>query len=201
MKTKTKAFIVAFSMLSIFALMMCGIFAVKNFEVKSGGTIEFIAPGISATISSANLSGMTKKATSGQMSEFSITKDMSESQITELDGYKSWSNISLLFDVGLMVFGLALEVEEILDLLSHGGHDGGVEKRIETAEQESTDNNGDQNLDTGIDVAFGADVVDCTLSTDSEHVALFGNLVKYFFIVNTSYFLLILIWILLFGSA
>jgi hypothetical protein len=78
-------------------------------------------------------------------------------------------------------YGLALEVEEILDLLSHGGHDGGVEESVQTAEQESTDHDGDQNLDTGIDVTFGTDVVDGTLSTDGEHVALFGNLVKKLF--------------------
>jgi len=77
-----------------------------------------------------------------------------------------------------MDYGLALEVEEILDLLSHGGHDGGVEECIETGKQESTDNNGDQNLDTGIDVTFGTDVVDGTLSADCEIVALFGDLVK-----------------------
>ena len=51
-------------------------------------------------------------------------------------------------------YRLALEVEEILDLLSHSGHDGGVEESIQTAEQESTDHDGDQNLDAGIDVTL-----------------------------------------------
>ena len=78
-------------------------------------------------------------------------------------------------------YRLALEVEEIFDLLSHGGHDGGIEESVQTAEQESTDHDGDQNLDAGIDVTFGTDVVDGTLSTDGEHVALFGNLVKKLF--------------------
>jgi len=72
----------------------------------------------------------------------------------------------------------ALEVEKILDLLSHGGHDGGVEECVEAAEQESADNHGDEDLNAGIDVAFGTDVVDGTLSADCEIVALFGDLVK-----------------------
>lgn len=37
----------------------------------------------------------------------------------------------------------ALVIEELLDLLSHGGHDGGVEERIETCEQECADDDGD----------------------------------------------------------
>ena len=65
-----------------------------------------------------------------------------------------------------MDYGLALEVEEILDLLSHGGHDGGVEERIETCEQECADDDCDEDLDAGIDVAFGLHVLDCGLGTD-----------------------------------
>jgi len=60
----------------------------------------------------------------------------------------------------------ALEVEKILDLLSHGGHDGGVEECVEAAEQESADNHGDEDLNAGIDVAFCLYVFDCGLGTD-----------------------------------
>ena len=84
----------------------------------------------------------------------------------------------------LLFYRLALEVEEFLDLLRYGGHNGGVEERIETGKQECTDNNGDQNLDTGIDVTFGTDVVDGTLSANCERVALFGDLVKKLFHLN-----------------
>lgn len=67
----------------------------------------------------------------------------------------------------------ALVNEELLNLLSHSGHDGGVEERIETCEQESTDDNGDEDLDAGIDVAFGLHVLDCGLGADGH----FGCLV------------------------
>ena len=60
----------------------------------------------------------------------------------------------------------ALEVEELLNLLSHGRHDGGVEERIETCEQECADNDGDEDLDAGVDVAFSLYVFDCGLGTN-----------------------------------
>jgi len=67
-----------------------------------------------------------------------------------------------------MDYGLALEVEQLLDLLSHGGHDGGVEERIETCEQECADDNGDEDLDAGVDVAFSSYVLDCGLGTNGH---------------------------------
>ena len=65
-----------------------------------------------------------------------------------------------------MDYGLALEIEEILDLLSHGRHNRGIEESVQAAEQESTDHDGDQNLDAGIDVTFGLHVLDCGLGAD-----------------------------------
>ena len=67
----------------------------------------------------------------------------------------------------------ALVIEELLDLLSHSGHDGGVEERIETCEQECADDNGDEDLNAGIDVAFSLHVLDCGLGADCH----FGCLV------------------------
>ena len=67
----------------------------------------------------------------------------------------------------------ALVIEELLDLLSHSGHDGGVEERIETCEQECADDDGDEDLNAGIDVAFSSYVLDCGLGTDGH----FGCLV------------------------
>ena len=66
----------------------------------------------------------------------------------------------------------ALEVEELLDLLRYGGHDGGVEERIETCEQESTDDNGDEDLNAGVDVAFSSYVLDCGLGADCHFSCL-----------------------------
>ena len=62
-----------------------------------GGKIKFIAPGIDATISSATLTGMSKEDGSGQMNSFTVVPTMTESEITALDGYKSWSGLKLLF--------------------------------------------------------------------------------------------------------
>ena len=60
----------------------------------------------------------------------------------------------------------ALVIEELLDLLSHSGHDGRVEERIETCEQECADDDCDEDLDAGVDVAFSSYVLDCGLGTD-----------------------------------
>ena len=63
----------------------------------------------------------------------------------------------------------ALEVEEIGDLLSHGGHDSGVEERVETGKQECADDDCDKDLDAGIDVACGLHVLDCGLGADGQY--------------------------------
>ena len=52
----------------------------------------------------------------------------------------------ICFCVFLICFGLACEVEEFGDLVRYRGHDGGVEERVKTAEEESTDDNGNENL-------------------------------------------------------
>ena len=67
----------------------------------------------------------------------------------------------------------ALIIEELRDLRGHGGHDSGVEKRVETGEQECADDDCDQDLDAGIDVTFSLHVFDCALSADCH----FGCLV------------------------
>ena len=69
----------------------------------------------------------------------------------------------------------ALEVEEPLDLLSHGGHDGGVEERVETGEQECADDDCDEDLDAGVDVAFSLYVLDSGLCTDCHFGCLVLN--------------------------
>ena len=98
MKNKLKLICYCFAMLCVGAMCVFGVYAVSNFSLVSGGTIKFIAPGIDATISNATLVGLTPKDGSGQMSTFTITPDMTTTQIEALAGYKTWSGIHLLFD-------------------------------------------------------------------------------------------------------
>ena len=70
------------------------------------------------------------------------------------------------------VGGLAGEVEQLFDALGDGGHDGVVEQGVQTGQQQSTDDNGDQNLNAGIDVAFGLDVGNGHNGTGGQGVAL-----------------------------
>ena len=61
MKQKTKLLIFVSSFCLVIATCLLSVFAVKNFNVNMTGEIEFIAPGIEATISAATLSGVSKK--------------------------------------------------------------------------------------------------------------------------------------------
>ena len=98
MKKQTKVLLLSIALCMIVALGVFCVFAVKNFSLVSGGKIEFVAPGVNATISNATLTGISKKTGSGEMSEFTVTSAMTVEQIEALDGYKSWSGIKLLFD-------------------------------------------------------------------------------------------------------
>ena len=80
-----------------------------------------------------------------------------------------------------MVFGLAREVEELGDLGSHGGHDGGVEQCVETGEQERTDNDRNKDLYAGIDVAFAANVGDGGLGGYRDGIDLVRDGIKELF--------------------
>ena len=86
MKNKIKLICYCFAMLCIGAMCVFSVYAIKNFSLVSGGVIKFVAPGIDATISNATLTGLSKKSGSGQMSTFTITPDMTESQIQALAG-------------------------------------------------------------------------------------------------------------------
>ena len=97
MSKKIKNIIICISICLILSLGVFCVFAIKNFSLPMGGSIKFIAPGIDATISSATLTGMSKEDGSGQMNSFTVVPTMTESEITALDGYKSWSGLKLLF--------------------------------------------------------------------------------------------------------
>ena len=77
--------------------------------------------------------------------------------------------------------GLAREVEEFGDLGGHGRHDRGVEKCIETGEQERTNYDCDKDLDTGIDVTLGTGVGDCGLCGNCDGIDLVGDGVEELF--------------------
>ncbi len=54
----------------------------------------------------------------------------------------------------LRPFGLACVIEQALNLGRYGRHNGGVKEHIQTAEQERSDNNGDENFYAGVNIAL-----------------------------------------------
>ena len=80
----------------------------------------------------------------------------------------------------LRPFGLACVIEQALNLGRYGRHNGGVKERIQTAEQECADNNGDENFYAGVNIALrllagdsGADGGNCgiyLISDFLEHI-------------------------------
>ena len=53
-----------------------------------------------------------------------------------------------------MDYGLTVIREKLGDLGRYGGHNGGVKEHIQTAEQERSDDNGDENFYAGVDIAL-----------------------------------------------
>ena len=98
MKKTTKMIILSLSFCFIVAFGVFCVFAAKNFTLTSSGEVEFIAPGVEASISAASLSGIERIEGSGAMQGFSLSRDMDENQATSLEGFKSWQNIKLFFD-------------------------------------------------------------------------------------------------------
>ena len=65
----------------------------------------------------------------------------------------------------MVVQGLTLVIEQLLDLGGHRGHDGGVEQGVQTGQQQSADNHGDEDLDTGVHITLGLMVGDSDCDT------------------------------------
>ena len=63
-------------------------------------------------------------------------------------------------------------VEEILNLGGHSRHNGAVKECVETGEQERTDNDGDEDLHAGIDVALSFLGSDSRLRSDDGVIRL-----------------------------
>ena len=73
----------------------------------------------------------------------------------------------------------AAEAEKLGDLAGHGGHDGCVEQRIQTAEEQRTDNYGDKNFYAGIYIAFRLSVGDSALSGNDCGIDLVLDFLKH----------------------
>lgn len=95
MKQKTKLTILISTFCFVLSACLISVFAAKNVDINSLGKIEFIAPGVSVTVSEATLSNIYKKEGSGEMKSFTITSDMSEGEIASLEGVRSWNGIKL----------------------------------------------------------------------------------------------------------
>ena len=76
MKKSTKTIIFSLAICMICAFGAFCVYALKNITLNSGGQIRFVAPGVSATISNATLTGLTKESGSGTMSTFTTTSTM-----------------------------------------------------------------------------------------------------------------------------
>ena len=82
-------------------------------------------------------------------------------------------------------WGLTLVVEQVNDLLGDGGYDGGVEQGVQTGQQQSTDDNGDQDFNAGVHIAFGFAVHDGSGDTGANGIELVGNLLEHDVIPHT----------------
>ena len=101
MKKATKIVVILSFCLCIVSIALFAVLAINQFSFDPGGSIEFIAEsGVDVTVSKATLYGISKKSGSGAMNSFEVTKDMTETQIQALSGYKSWSNLKLAFAEG-----------------------------------------------------------------------------------------------------
>ena len=80
----------------------------------------------------------------------------------------------------------AAKAEKLGDLAGHGGHDGCVEQRIQTAEEQCADNYGDQNLYAGIDIAFSLLIGHCALCRNDCGINLILDFLKHILLPRLS---------------
>ena len=81
----------------------------------------------------------------------------------------------------------AAKAEKLGDLAGHGGHDGCVEQRIQTAEEQRTDYYGDKNFYAGIDIALGLLIGDCALGGNNCGIDLVSDFLKHNFLPRLSF--------------
>ena len=77
-----------------------------------------------------------------------------------------------------MVYGLTRVIEHTVDTGLKGGENYAIKESVETAEDNSANNDTDDDLHARVDIAFCLCVVESGLCSDSELVCLVLNLVK-----------------------
>jgi len=77
-----------------------------------------------------------------------------------------------------MDYGLTRVVEHTVDTGFKGRQDHGVEKRVKACKDQRADNDGDNDLDTGIDIAFGSCVIEGGLYANCKGICLGLDVVK-----------------------
>ena len=82
----------------------------------------------------------------------------------------------------------AAKTEKLGDLAGHGGHDGCVEQRIQTAEEQRTDYYGDKNFYAGIDIAFSLLISDGALDGKDCGIDLVLDFLKHILLPRLSLF-------------
>lgn len=91
----------------------------------------------------------------------------------------------------------ALVIEELLNLLSYGGHDSAIEEGIKTRKQERSYYYCDKDLDAGINVTFRFYVFNCILGTVGEVCSLVLDDIKNLFhIIFPRTFFIFIRWLL-----
>ena len=81
----------------------------------------------------------------------------------------------------------AAKAEKLGNFGSYRGHDGAVEQRIQTAEEQCADDNCDQNLHAGIDIAFSLLIGDCALSGNDCGINLVLDFLKHNYLPRLSF--------------
>ena len=87
---------------------------------------------------------------------------------------------------------LTCVVEELADLSAERGDDNIIEEGVKACKDYTTDNNADNDLDAGIDIALTCGGLDCSLSGNDCLVKLgLDRVDKILHIIFTSFFLLV----------
>ena len=85
----------------------------------------------------------------------------------------------------LRPFGLACVIEQALNFGRYGGHNGGVKEHIQTAEQERSDDNGDENFYAGVDIALSLLAGDSGANSGNCGVYLVSDFLEHNFLPHS----------------
>ena len=88
----------------------------------------------------------------------------------------------------LRPFGLTCVIEQALNLGGDSGHNGAVEQQIQSAEQESTDNDGNENLYAGIDITLSLFTGDSSADSGNCGVYLVSDFLKHILLPRSFFF-------------